>query len=109
MMAPRTDATIRTIWMRGRSSSSRKRAIDGIVDARVILPSMRSSRWAAFQTPRGRAIGWAIAIGLVTLTITGWAVAIVSATDWFSRSFAIDYGIYMNALDRWQAGGGWYQ
>jgi hypothetical protein len=66
-------------------------------------------RLAAFQTPRGRAIGWALAIGILTLTITGWAVAIVSATDWFGRSFAIDYGIYMDASDRWQAGGGWYQ
>ena len=61
-------------------------------------------RWAAFQTPRGRQVGWAIAVGLLTLTVTIWVVALVSAIDWFARSFAIDYGIYMGALDRWQAG-----
>ena len=66
-------------------------------------------RWAAFQTPRARSIGWAIAIGLLTLTLVGWAVALVSAFGWFERSFAIDYGIYMGALDRWRAGDGWYQ
>jgi hypothetical protein len=66
-------------------------------------------RWAAFQTPRGRQVGWAIAIGLLTLTVTIWVVALASAIDWFARSFAIDYGIYMGALDRWQAGNGWYQ
>jgi hypothetical protein len=66
-------------------------------------------RWEVFQTPRARSVGWAIAIGLLTLTAIGWGVALVSATDWFGRSFAIDYGIYMGALDRFQAGDGWYQ
>ena len=66
-------------------------------------------RWAVFQTPRGRQVGWAIAVGLLTLTVTIWVVALASAIDWFARSFAIDYGIYMGALDRWQAGNGWYQ
>ena len=80
--------------------------IASIVDADAIL---RSMRWAAFQTPRARSIGWAIAIGLLTLTLVGWAVALVSAFGWFERSFAIDYGIYVGALDRWRAGDGWYQ
>jgi len=66
-------------------------------------------RRAAFQTPRARSIGWAIAIGLLALTLVGWAVALVSAFGWFERSFAIDYGIYVGALDRWRAGDGWYQ
>lgn len=48
-------------------------------------------------------------MALLTLTIAIWVVALVSATDWFGRSFAIDYGIYMNALDRFMAGGPWYQ
>jgi len=66
-------------------------------------------KWTAFQTPRARSIGVAIAIGLLTLTATGWVVAFSSAPAWFGRSFAIDYGIYMDALDRWTDGGSWYQ
>jgi hypothetical protein len=50
-----------------------------------------------------------VAIALVTLTLAGWGVALVTVTDWFGRSFAIDYGIYMSAVDHWLAGGGWYQ
>ena len=64
---------------------------------------------AVSQTPRARKVGAAIAIALLTVTITGWAVALVSAPNWFSQSFGIDFGIYMNALDRWSSGGGWYQ
>lgn len=77
-----------------------------IVVADGILPSMRLG---AFQTQRARAVAWGIAIGLLTLTVTGWALAVISAPDWFGRSFAIDYGIYMDAVDRWLATGGWYQ
>jgi hypothetical protein len=77
-----------------------------IVAAGGMLPSVR---WTAFQTPRGRTVGWAVATGLLTLTVTGWAIALVSAPDWFGRSFAIDYGIYMDAVARWWSGQSWYQ
>jgi hypothetical protein len=50
-----------------------------------------------------------VAICIVTVTLAGWGIALVSATDWFARSFAIDFGIYMDAVDRWLATGGWYQ
>ena len=58
---------------------------------------------------RSDAILRVVAICIGTVTIVGWAVALLSATDWFGRSFAIDYGIYMDAVDRWVTTGGWYQ
>jgi hypothetical protein len=64
---------------------------------------------APFRTPRARTVAVAIAIGLLTLTVTGWTVALISAQGWFAKSFAIDYGIYMGALDRFASGGPWYQ
>jgi hypothetical protein len=50
-----------------------------------------------------------LTVGLATLAVVGWVVALATAPDWFGRSFAIDYGIYMGAVDRWLAGDGWYQ
>ena len=46
---------------------------------------------------------------LVTLTVIGWALVVVTQSAWLSRSFGIDYGIYMDGLDRWQASGEWYR
>lgn len=48
-------------------------------------------------------------VTVATVTIVGWGLALMTAPDWFARSYAIDYGIYMGAVDRWWAGGSWYQ
>ena len=58
---------------------------------------------------RPQAFARVLAISVATVAIAGWGIALVSAPDWFARSFAIDYGIYMDAVDRWLATGGWYQ
>ena len=50
-----------------------------------------------------------ITAGIATVAIVGWGLALMSAPDWFAHSFAIDFGIYMGAVDRWLAGDGWYQ
>ena len=70
---------------------------------------LQPDRWNAFRTPRARTVAWAIAATLLTITAIGWLVALVSAFDWFGRSFAIDFGIYQDALARWSSGGSWYQ
>jgi hypothetical protein len=46
---------------------------------------------------------------LVTLTVVGWLLVIVTQSGWLSRSFAIDYAIYMDGLDRWRLAGEWYR
>ena len=46
---------------------------------------------------------------LLAIVIGGWlAAAIVLVPEWSGRSFAVDYGIYMDAVDRWLRDGGWY-
>ena len=81
-----------------------------IVAADRILPSMQLAAFrTTLQTPRARTVGWAIAIAVLTLAVTGWIVALTSSPSWFAGSFAIDYGIYMDALARWASGGTWYQ
>ncbi len=60
--------------------------------------------------PRNRADA-ALAIATVTLLViivAGWGLAVLVAPDWFVKSFAVDYGIYMEAVDRWRATGAWY-
>lgn len=52
-------------------------------------------------------LGLAALIGAIT--IIGWGVALATSAEWFARSFAIDYGIYMDAVDRWLGTGAWYQ
>ena len=54
---------------------------------------------------RSDAALWIVAICIGTVTIVGWVVALRQRIDWFGRSFAIDYGIYMDALDRFASGG----
>lgn len=51
-------------------------------------------------------LGLAALVGAVT--VIGWGVALATSADWFARSFAIDYGIYMDAVERWLSTGGWY-
>lgn len=63
----------------------------------------------AFGTPQAKFIARMLAIGLLSLTAVGWILALSSSLDWFGRSFAIDFGIYMDALGRWWADGTWYQ
>lgn len=46
---------------------------------------------------------------LVTLTVIGWSLVVFTQSAWLLRSFGIDYGIYMDGLDRWQASGEWYR
>ena len=46
---------------------------------------------------------------LLTCTVVGWLTAIVTQAGWMTHSFGIDYGIYMDGLDRWRASGQWYQ
>ena len=58
---------------------------------------------------RRRTILIAATAAIVTLTVVGWLLVVVYQADWLGRSFAVDYKIYMGALDRWQAGAGWYQ
>src|SRR6476660_9374114 len=46
---------------------------------------------------------------LLGIVIVGWlAAAFVLAPEWFGRSFAVDYGIYMDAVDRFFRDGTWY-
>lgn len=52
---------------------------------------------------------WVFAICIATVTIVGWGMALISASEWFGRSFAIDFHIYMDATDRWFAAGEWYR
>ncbi len=59
--------------------------------------------------PRARLALLAVIGVLATVTVVGWSIAIVVQPGWFGRSFAIDYGIYMDGLDRWRATGEWYQ
>jgi hypothetical protein len=60
-------------------------------------------RSAALSFPR------LLTLIVATIAVAGWVVALMSAPDWFARSFAIDYGIYMDAVSRWFADGSWYQ
>jgi hypothetical protein len=64
---------------------------------------------AARPSDRRRVVLIAVTAGLLTLTVVGWLLVILAQSDWLARSFAVDYKIYMAALDRWQAGAGWYQ
>ena len=66
------------------------------------MRSLRSSELAG-------TIAVATAVGLMTVTVAGWLLVIVSQAGWLDRSFAIDYGIYMQGLDRWQVDGEWYR
>jgi hypothetical protein len=60
-------------------------------------------------TPRNAAlIPRVLTVLVATIVLIGWAIALVSAWEWFGRSFAIDYGIYMDAVDRWRIDGSWY-
>ena len=56
-----------------------------------------------------RTILLATTVGLLTISVAGWLLVIVGQAGWLGRSFAIDYGIYMQGLDRWQADGEWYR
>ena len=67
-------------------------------------------RLAAVATdPRARAVARFGAATLLLIVIGGWLLAVVVAPTWFSDSFAIDFGIYMDAFHRYAAGGPWYQ
>jgi len=46
---------------------------------------------------------------LVAITWVFWSLAFALQPAWLGRSFGIDFGIYMQALDRWLATGEWYQ
>ena len=46
---------------------------------------------------------------LLAIVIGGWVLAVAVTPTWFVESFGVDYGIYMDAVDRWASGGGWYQ
>ena len=58
---------------------------------------------------RARTVARLGAITLLVIVVGGWLLALVVAPTWFSDSFAIDFGIYMDAFHRYVGGGGWYQ
>jgi hypothetical protein len=56
-----------------------------------------------------RTILIALTGSLFAIVIGGWlTAAIVLTPEWFARSFAVDYGIYMEAVDRFLRDGSWY-
>ena len=58
---------------------------------------------------RSRTILFVVTAFLLVLVVVGWLAAVfVVAPDWFGRSFAVDFGIYMDAVDRWLRDGTWY-
>lgn len=46
---------------------------------------------------------------LLAITGVGWLLAMALESTFFVHSFAVDYGIYMDAVDRVLGGGSWYQ
>ncbi len=46
---------------------------------------------------------------LLTITALAWLSVPILQSSWLERSFAVDYGIYMDAVDRWLRDGSWYQ
>ena len=64
---------------------------------------------SALESPRARTLARIVAIVVGTVTIVSWGFAVVSIPDWFARSFATDFDIYMRAAERWSSGEGWYQ
>jgi hypothetical protein len=58
---------------------------------------------------RPRSIAFIVTAVLIALIVGGWLWAMFFVfPEWFGRSFAVDYGIYMDAVDRWLRDGTWY-
>jgi hypothetical protein len=56
-----------------------------------------------------RSIPFIITAVLIAIIVGGWLWAMFFVfPEWFGRSFAVDYGIYMDAVDRWLRDGTWY-
>jgi len=50
-----------------------------------------------------------VVTGSLLLITAGWWISVpIFQSGWLERSFAVDYGIYMDAVDRWMADGTWY-
>lgn len=73
------------------------------------MPAVRDRIAAIGADPRARRAAFVGTAILLTVTVVGWATAVVVAPTWFADSFAIDFGIYMDAFDRVAAGESWYQ
>src|SRR5690349_597269 len=114
MMAPRTDATISTIWTRGVSSSSRKRAI---ARSNVKLPGRRgpssqaSASYRALEAPdilarvdQRRTI---LDSGLLAFLVAILALIVLNDLRLLLAGYPIgvDLDIPLNAASRWLAGG----
>jgi hypothetical protein len=62
------------------------------------LPAVRTSR-----------ILLLVATGsILAITAAFWISVPIFQATWLERSFAVDYGIYMDAVDRWLRDGTWY-
>jgi hypothetical protein len=50
-----------------------------------------------------------VATIVLTVALVLWLLVVATQWSWITGSFAVDYRIYMDAVDRWMSGGGWYQ
>jgi len=75
------------------------------INAGLSASEPRAQRWATLPD-----VGlFASAALLVAVTWVFWSLAFALQPAWLGRSFGIDFGIYLQALDRWLATGEWYQ